>query len=63
MIAPAASTALEASDGRSQRESWVQEWRRKISFSSRTRTRDQAQLQTELNILVQEKRRLEELPS
>ncbi|KAJ3541915.1 hypothetical protein NMY22_g3697 [Coprinellus aureogranulatus] len=61
MITPAAVDA--STNGRQQRASWVQEWRKKIRLSSRSRTRDQAQLQTELNVLVEEKRRFEELAS
>ncbi|KAF6762300.1 snare associated Golgi protein-domain-containing protein [Ephemerocybe angulata] len=65
LIAPAASTSIDAStvDGRQPGRSWVQEWRKKIRLSSRSRTREQAQRQAELDILVQEKRRLEDLPS
>ncbi|KAJ6628682.1 snare associated Golgi protein-domain-containing protein [Mycena sp. CBHHK59/15] len=40
---------------------WVQDWRTKIRMASRSRTREQSQ--HELNVLVQEKRAIEDLSS
>ncbi|KAJ2936906.1 hypothetical protein H1R20_g188, partial [Candolleomyces eurysporus] len=63
MIAPAAPIDSPSPTDRNPRRSWVQEWRKKIRLSSRSRTREQEQRQAELDVLVQEKRRLEDLPS
>ncbi|KAF8897598.1 snare associated Golgi protein-domain-containing protein [Infundibulicybe gibba] len=49
--------------GAEKRRPWVREWRAKIRLPSRSRTRERNQSAKELNILVQEKRALEELPS
>ncbi|EAU84857.2 hypothetical protein CC1G_00376 [Coprinopsis cinerea okayama7 len=60
MISPAAVRPL-TNEARQARWNWVQEWRTKIRINSRSRTRERAQMEAELNVLVQEKRRLEDL--
>ncbi|KAF9464487.1 snare associated Golgi protein-domain-containing protein [Collybia nuda] len=46
-----------------KRWTWVQEWRSKIRLASRSRTQEREQSRKELEMLVQEKRALEDLPS
>lgn len=54
--------ATSSEDERSPRRNWVRDWRTKIRMASKTRSRDRT-ASTELNILIQEKRALEQLPS
>ncbi|TFK43470.1 snare associated Golgi protein-domain-containing protein [Crucibulum laeve] len=61
MISPSQPASPHAIDERHPRWVWVQDWRTKIRLASRSRTRGQDQ--NELQILVQEKRALEDLPS
>lgn len=46
-----------------QRWAWVQEWRSKIRLASRSRSQEREQSRKELEVFVQEKRALEDLPS
>ncbi|KAJ3570207.1 hypothetical protein NP233_g4552 [Leucocoprinus birnbaumii] len=61
MIHPSV-TRQSTDDKSSSRRNWVRDWRSKIRMTSKTRSRDRV-ASTELNILIQEKRALEQLPS
>ncbi|EDR12445.1 uncharacterized protein LACBIDRAFT_311852 [Laccaria bicolor S238N-H82] len=62
MISPSASSD-DPSSARQPKWIWVQEWRTKIRLPSRSRTPERQQKEDQLQTLVQEKRRLEDLPS
>ncbi|KAF5363815.1 hypothetical protein D9756_000439 [Leucocoprinus leucothites] len=61
MIHPSV-TRQSADDKSSSRPNWVRDWRSKIRMTSKGRSHDR-NASTELNILIQEKRALEQLPS
>ncbi|TFK29416.1 hypothetical protein FA15DRAFT_664369 [Coprinopsis marcescibilis] len=63
LITPVTARPIMTHEARQARWKWVKEWRTKIRMTSRSRTQDRAQMEAELNVLVQEKRRLEDLPS
>ncbi|KAF9446930.1 hypothetical protein P691DRAFT_793978 [Macrolepiota fuliginosa MF-IS2] len=62
MIHPSVTSVAEPDDERSPRRNWVRDWRTKIRMASKTRSRDRT-ASVELNVLIQEKRALEQLPS
>lgn len=60
---PATPAAADASsdEERASRFAWVQDWRTKMRMASRSRTRESSQ--HELDVLVDEKRAIEDLAS
>jgi hypothetical protein len=62
MISPSASSDDPLS-ARHPKWIWVQEWRTKILLPSRSRTPERQEKEDQFQTLVQEKRRLEDLPS
>jgi len=63
MIASSPRSSDET-DERRPRLAWVKEWRTKIRLSSRSRAREQKEgQQRQLDTLVEEKRRIEDIDS